>query len=68
MDDIAINADLLFDGDGSKFMNKLAPPPPKAEKKEASAPKTGHRRCNLTSTRPAITSPTCRRPARWQTC
>lgn len=41
MDDIAINAELLFDGDGSKFMNKLAPPaPPKAEKKDgASAPK-----------------------------
>ena len=44
MDDIAINADLLFDGDGSKFMNKLAPPAPKAEKKDgtsakASAPK-----------------------------
>ena len=44
MDDIAINAELLFDGDGSKFMNKLAPPAPKAEKKDgtsakASAPK-----------------------------
>jgi PTH1 family peptidyl-tRNA hydrolase len=37
MDDIAINAELLFDGDGSKFMNKLAPPPPKAEKKGATA-------------------------------
>lgn len=37
MDDIAINAELLFDGDGSKFMNKLAPPPPKAEKKGAKA-------------------------------
>ncbi|HZG28932.1 MAG TPA: aminoacyl-tRNA hydrolase [Ensifer sp.] len=39
MDDIAINAELLFDGDGSKFMNKLAPPPPKTEKKDAGAPK-----------------------------
>jgi len=37
MDDIAINAELLFDGDGSKFMNKLAPPAPKAEKKGATA-------------------------------
>lgn len=39
MDDIAINAELLFDGDGSKFMNKLAPQSPKAEKKEGPAPK-----------------------------
>ncbi|MCD2176360.1 aminoacyl-tRNA hydrolase [Rhizobium sp. C1] len=39
MDDITLNAELLFDGDGSKFMNKLAPPPTKAEKKDASAPK-----------------------------
>lgn len=37
MDDIAINAELIFDGDGSKFMNKLAPPAPKAEKKGATA-------------------------------
>lgn len=39
MDDIAINADLLFDGDGSKFMNKLAPPAPKADRKDSGAPR-----------------------------
>lgn len=39
LDDIALNAELLFEGDGSKFMNKLAPPAPKPEKKDAAAPK-----------------------------
>ena len=40
MYDIALNAELLFEGDGSKFMNKLAPPPPaKPAREGASAPK-----------------------------
>lgn len=39
LDDIALNAELLFDGDGSKFMNKLTPPAAKPDKKDQAAPK-----------------------------
>lgn len=35
LDDIALNADLLSEGDGSKFMNKFAPPTPAKPEKPA---------------------------------
>jgi peptidyl-tRNA hydrolase, PTH1 family len=40
LDDIALNAALLLEGDGSKFMNKFAPPPSKKKRGEEGKPAT----------------------------